>query len=454
MNQKTPRRAPFLLLATLVTGLVACATPPRERAAASLARAESLRSQRQLTEAAAAYDDALRHDPTNLVALRGLVELHHRLGRLGELEDRFREAVRRAPGDPYAHEGLGLVLFARGGGSGPEAIESLRRAATLAPEIADFQYRLGLALVESDRFAEAVAPLAAAVKAEPERARLYLPYAVALARSNDRAGAIAALGQVLRLRPTREEVALAEKTAKSLLDPFRGFPDAAREQFEIALSWLQGDAPMQARRGFEAILEKFPDLAIVHAMAGLCSAKMDDAGGAIVSFRRAMEIDPSLAEPRMYLADLYYGRGRPDSAIEHYEAALARNPFLPEAHFRLAEALRKTEKTEAALEHYTTYTLLRPGDFDAAAARATLLTDLKRTEAGAAWDELVRTFPRRVEGLVGRGRYYYVRAVESTDPAERREARRKAVESLEAAVEVDPENSTASHVLREARALR
>lgn len=447
------RRTGLVLGALVAIGTLACATTAEQRSQSALTRAEKLREEQRLPEAANAYAEAWRHAPDNLVALRGMVELHHRVGRLDVLEPKLRDAVRLNPNDPFAREALGLLLFARGAGHGDEAITHLAEATRLAPDVADLHYRLGVALVESDRYAEALEPAKKAVTLDPNRARYRLPYAAALARAGHTNAAVTELGTVLSLHPTAAEVAMAERTAKALLDPFRGFPEAAKQEFEIAFSWLQGDAPGQALKAFESLLERYPDLAIVQAMIGLCAAKMDDAGRAIASYRRASEVSPSLAEPHLFLADVYYGRGRPDTAVGHYEAAVASNPFLADAYYRLAESLRKTDRQPEAMRHYTTYTLLRPNDYDAALARATLLTDMRHADAGDAWDALHDRFPRRSEVLVGRGRYYYVRAVEGSDPEDRRLSQRKSRESLEAALELDSENSTATNILKELRAL-
>lgn len=431
--------------------VAACATP-QERVRTSLESAVELKGKNELAKAAAEYEKVLELEPANLVALRGLVEVHQKLGRLGELERRFSRAIEKNGDDAFAHEGLGLTLFAKAGTDGERARTELEKAVQLAPEVADFHYRLGVLLVESDRFADAKAPLAKAIALDPRRARYRLPYALVLGKTGDRPGAVAQLAKVLELGPTQDEMRVGDRTARALVDPFRGFPQAAREQYELALSWLQGDSLVQAQQVLDSLTEKFPDLAIVHATSGLLAVKMDDGGRAISEFRRAIELEPDLAEARMYLGDIYLSRGRPDAAREHFEAALARNPFLADAHRRLAEVHLKAGEKDAAANRFATYLLLRPDDFDAQAARATLLTELGRPEAGAAWDEIARLFPRRPEALISRGKYFYTRGL-VTKGDERAEAKAKAIASLEAAVEVDQENATATALLVEARKL-
>lgn len=441
------RLAPPLAAIALVVNIGCATVSPDERAARLATQAQKLKDDRKLAEAADAYERALELDAHNLGALRGYVETRHRLGRLKESEARFSALLARTPTDAYAHAGLGLTWYAMGGTKSAEAVKAFAKAVELAPNEVDFRYRYGLLLVDSDRWEDARRELELAVKAEPKKARFRLPYALALARLGQRPQAVEQLRAVLALSPTHEEVTQAVRTGQSLTDPFRGFPQAAREQFELALGWLGHDSLAQAQQVLESLIERFPDLAIVHAMSGLCAAKMDDAGRAIVSLRKASELDPALAEPRLFIGDIYNARGRPDEAREHYEAAIERNPFLAEAYKRLAEGHVKGGDREQAAERYGLYLLLRPEDFDAQVAYAAILGELGKPETGAAWDGLAKLFPRRPEALVGRARWYFGQAARSSNPAERKEARSRARESLEQALEVDPENRTAAAIL-------
>lgn len=451
----SPRQVRLSRIVFLAAGfLVACATlPVEERVRRELDRGDAMRAEMRLKEAAAAYDKAYSLDPTHLAALRGLVETHQKLGRLSQLEQRFAQAIDRAPGDPYAQQALGLVYFSQGGSYGPKAFEYLQKAAELAPEVADFHYRLGVAYVENDRYRDAVDPLTRAVELDPKKARYRLPYAIALARTGERTKSVEQLEAVLQHGPTPEEVRLAARVAKVLLDPFRGFPPAAREQFEVGLSWLMSDAPQQAQMAFNELVEKYPDLAIVHAVGGLSAAQTGEAGRAIDAYRRAIELDPQLAEPRMYLGDLYLARGRPETALEHFETAVRLNPLSADARARLADVRNRMGDKAGAADAFGVYLLLQPEDFEAHLSWAGLLADQRKTEAGDAWDDLVRKFPRRVEGLVAHGRYWFQRAAETQVAGEREKAKDKSRRSLEKVLDIDKENTVAPAILQELRKL-
>lgn len=447
-NERGVAAIAFVACLTLASCVTVDATHRSEDA---LQKAVELKGRNKLLEAAVAYTEALDADPKNLAALRGYVETQHLVGQTAAALARFRQAVAAHPADAFAHEGLGLSYFTAGGESVEQARVELARAAELAPEIPDFQYRLGLFFVESDRFAEAIPPLAAAVKLDSHKARYRLPYALSLARTGDRMEAAAQLRAILTMGPTPDEVALAEKTSRNLIDPFRAFPKAAREQFELALNYLDHDSTSQAKTVLESLLQKYPDIAIVHALLGLTAAKGDDPSFAIVELRKAIELDPALAEPRLYLGDIYNSHGRGDSAQEHYEAALARNPFLADAYKRLAEVYTKAKDMDRAIEFYRIYLLLRPKDLDAVLAHAKALGDKQSPEAAVAWDKALEDFPGRVDVLVSRGRYYFEAAARAQKPAERAHCKEEARKSLEKALEADPENTSATSLLSELR---
>jgi tetratricopeptide (TPR) repeat protein len=445
MFRRSLRCGTALTIASLL-GAGCATTPNSQRSLLATEKAADLRSKDKDREAAAAYTEALDFDPSNIVALRGYVEMQHRVGHTALAIARFRQAVARHPSDPYAHEGLGLALFTAGGGQSDEARAELTRATELAPTIADFQFRLGLFLVEGDNYEDASRALAKAISLDGHKAKYRVPYALALARTGDRAGATSQLQAILTLSPTKDEVALAEKTAQNLFDPFRAIPQAAREQWEIALGWLDHDATTQALQVLESLQQKYPDIAIVHSLTGLAAAKNDDASRAIYELRRAIELDPTLADPRLYLGDIYNSRGRPDNAREHYEAAVARNPFLALAYERLAEVHLHASDLEGAARLYGTYLLLRPTDHDALLAHAKVLTDLHSADAAGAWDNVAKEYPDKIEVLIGRAKYYFEVAAKAHDPKERGPAVEKCLKSLDKAMDIDPQNPTATAI--------
>ena len=73
---------------------------------------------------------------------------------------------------------------------------------------------------------------------------------------------------------------------------------------------------------------------------------------AIEAYRRALELDPNLADAHCNLGTAHYNRGERDAARAAYEAALQQQATHREANFNLANLLEEAGRLEAAIHHY------------------------------------------------------------------------------------------------------
>jgi tetratricopeptide (TPR) repeat protein len=310
--------------------LAACATTRARREAGPAALLT--RAQRDLTdgrarEAQRQFEEALEQEPTLYPAIRGRIEAALRAGALQKVADEAlaRTQARGGDADGLAWYALGLCRFAATDRAG--ALAALTRAAQLLPTEAEPQFRLGLALLDGDRFAEARGPLARAVELAPLAARYRVAYATCLDRLGDRKGAVAALREVPLLQPTNEEAELAVQASRAITDPFRGVPPQARGDLERALGYLLKDAPGMAVPPLEQLVARLPTLAAAHALLGLAAVRLDDPGRAASELLRAAELSPEAPQPHVYLAELYAAKDRHEEAAGEYAAALERNPL-------------------------------------------------------------------------------------------------------------------------------
>ena len=342
-------------LGLLIALCAACAARPQRDTTALLREAQADLSAGRGDQAQREFEEVLARDPGELAAVRGRIEAARKRGALEPLLRELRSGAKEALGF-YA---LGLAEFAAGNESA--AIAALRKASELRPGEPDIQYRLGVALLDGEKFAEAREPLAKAAALAPKVARYRPALAMCLSRLGDRKAALQALHDFAQLDPTPEEAALGVKVARSLTDLFRDLPQPARSDLEQALGYLLRDAPGIAAPQLETLLLRLPDLAAAHALLGLAAARLDEAGRAVTELRRAAELAPDLPQPHAWLAELYLAKERPELAAAEYAAALLRNPLDPET-LRHLGTLRLERGLPNALEPLEQAALLAAED--------------------------------------------------------------------------------------------
>jgi tetratricopeptide (TPR) repeat protein len=73
---------------------------------------------------------------------------------------------------------------------------------------------------------------------------------------------------------------------------------------------------------------------------------------AIEAYRRAIALEPTLADAHCNLGTAHYNRGERDAARAAYEAAIEHYPAHREANFNLANLLEEGGRRDAAIHHY------------------------------------------------------------------------------------------------------
>lgn len=410
---------------------------PRERALLALQKGDTAGALEQLERLRA-------ESPKDLDVARAWVEAHVKADQAGALLARLQ-----APRDAVEWYARGLTLYANARDATGPAIEAFEQAIALAPAEGEFQYRLGLALLESERFPAAEVALSKAVGLSPQRTGWNLPRAKALHRIGRTKDAIEAVRRVVTEDCTPQEAATAKALMEEISDPFAGFPKAGRPKLDQALNWLQvADVPQQAISELEELLREYPDLGVLHALLGLAAARVDDAGRAVEELKRAIELSPDDGKAYLYLADLYGARQRSSQAKELYEKALEKNPCLEDAWFKLGDVALERQDLAKALVAFRTATRLRPDDWFARGKLA--LVHQLESNWPAADRELKAELSRNPEnleatlrlGLLHAEKYLKVKAA-----TEKQAARAEASKYLEQVLEQQPENALASRAL-------
>jgi tetratricopeptide (TPR) repeat protein len=435
-------------------GLLAACAATRVRSeagpAAMLARAQRDLADGRAGDAQRGFEEALERDPKLYPAIRGRIEAARArsAGALQKVADEAlaRTQARGGDADGLAWYALGLCRFAAADRAG--ALAALTRAAQLLPEEADPQFRLGVALFDGERFAEARGPLARAVELAPRTARYRVPYATSLDRLGDRKGAVAALREVPLLQPTHEEAELAVQASRAMTDPFRGVPPQARADLERALGYLLKDAPGMAIPPLEQLIARLPGLSAAHALLGLAAVRLDEPGRAASELLRAAELSPDAPQPHVYLAELYAAKDRPEEAAGEYAAALERDPLDVVTLRKLGELrLSRLARPREAIEPLSRAAALVPsGDGVQLLLAAAELAGGKAQEGRARLQRLADERPEDTEVLLRLALVLYDERAQA--PPERRTELGDRVQTLvEKVLSLQPGNPAAGRLL-------
>jgi tetratricopeptide (TPR) repeat protein len=128
-----------------------------------------------------------------------------------------------------------------------------------------------------------------------------------------------------------------------------------------------GNALLQKGRVDEALdhlrkaLEIEPDLADAYVSLGNALVQKGRTDEAIAQYRRALELQPGLVKAHTNLGVAYQQAGRTDEAIAQYQQALDLDPGLAAAHNNLGVALQQTGRLNEAIAHFQKALELQPG---------------------------------------------------------------------------------------------
>jgi tetratricopeptide (TPR) repeat protein len=178
-----------------------------------------------------------------------------------------------------------------------DAIDTLREGLALYPHAVELHVGMGYARVAREEFAWARRSFEEARGLDPDHEDTLAGLGEVLLKFGERAAALACFERVLAL----------------------GFQDDHDLMLQIGRALFREGVLDHARRYFEGALQAHPDSADAAACVGYAAHRLADEGGSLHWLRRALELDPSLGEARIYLANLLYDRGEYEAALFHLE---------------------------------------------------------------------------------------------------------------------------------------
>ena len=265
---------------------------------------------------AAASPDPFSH------MLKDSIELH-RLGRLEEAEQGYREHLQAEPNDVDALHLLGLLRHQRG--ASEEAETLLARAHALAPEKAGIELALGTVRFQSGDLDAARAHYEKALALDPNVGTAHAGLGQIALIGGDRAAA----EQHFRVALRAGEDAQALSGLGSLL--------LEREDLEGALRHLGRAADLA------------PNDPMIQLALGRAFARRGTETFAEKAFENALRVKPDLTAARQGLASLTLKAKRFREAESHYRTLLSVPELEAAAHVGLGDVARAEERFDDAV---------------------------------------------------------------------------------------------------------
>ena len=265
-------------------------------------------------QAITSYQTAVRLRPQMVRALRSLGSALRTSGRLSGSRDILRNAVRIAPGDAVSWYQLGLVESDIA--SHTDAIDKLRRAIALDPDLPGVQTTLAHVQFSAGQLDSAKETLREALRIDPYDSAAW-----------DLAGRVFT-------------------TARAFPEAFFNFeraiyyrPAFAPHLYDYALALWSSGAFERAEEFVRTALRADNRMAEAHALLGSLLANRRQLAEATSEYREALRLRPGFARTRLDLASVLAAQGKTAEAVEQLREVTKSGDT--EAARSAAEALRK-----------------------------------------------------------------------------------------------------------------
>ncbi len=199
-----------------------------------------------------------------------------------------------------------------------DALTLLRDGITRYPQAVELHVGVGYAQLAREEYAWARQAFHHALLLDPEQE-----------------DALAGLGETLLVIGQVEGALRAFEQVAEL-----GFDDDHELMLQIGRALFREGYFVEARRAFERIQLHHADSPEVAASLGYTAHRLGMDADAFYWLRRALELEPSFSEPRVYLANILYDRGEVTAAMLHYARTTPEDHFDDLSIWRVIELLK------------------------------------------------------------------------------------------------------------------
>ncbi|MFZ0957880.1 MAG: tetratricopeptide repeat protein [Candidatus Sulfotelmatobacter sp.] len=275
-----------LFLATVLLACIAAAVPIA-RAAQSTSDADDPRVEKLYSEAKEAQ---ARGDQAEAIA-------------------KYESILKVAPRLGAAYNNLGMLYFQQR--DYRQAIAVLEKGLAVDPKMASASALLGISFYEAGDYGKSRARLEAALRSNPKDNHAELFLANDLIKLGDLQAAARHLEELARREPSDQEV-----------------------------FYLLGEVYMQlSEKALTKLNTIDPNSVYVHEMSGEIMESMKNYDGAVVEYKKAIEMAPQQAGTHYKLGNTYWLLGEWDAAIKELQAELVNDPTNCKAQAQIANIL-------------------------------------------------------------------------------------------------------------------
>ena len=285
----------------------------------------------------------------------------HQSGKLGEAIEHVRRAIAIKPDVALYHANLGEMC--RLAGRADEAIAAGRRAIEINPDYPDALSNLGIALFDQGKFEEALGYYDRAIALNEDFAQAHSNRGNALQRLKRFADAEPSYRRALELQPNfadawnnlgtclRElkRAEEAETVYRKALEFNPNNPDTL-DNLALALKDLErlDEAAELLRRALviEARSDKF------HLHYGTILLDQNKIEEAAAATERALALNPNNHDAVNLMGRVAFERGDLEAALAHYRRALALKPDLADAHNNIGNVLKELGQLDEAQKSF------------------------------------------------------------------------------------------------------
>lgn len=178
----------------------------------------------------------------------------------------------------------------------------------------------------------------------------------------------------------------------------------SKDQIETVVNlYTQGNLQV-ALKEISNLLEKFPNSVILYNIQGVVNASLGQPAAAIISYQKAISINPKNADTHYNMGVTLQGQGKLGEAIESYDNVISINPDYSKAYHNKGNLLKEQGMLSAAVTIYKKALAIEPNNSDIYCnIGASLQEQGKLEEAIEAYNKAISINPEYAEAYYNMG---------------------------------------------------